>query len=134
MPPPNKQFYSYLGQQQQQQHHHHHHHHHHRRGMPRGGEDDDDDVPAAAAAAFSSPDDGGGGGVVVGAGGGDTSTYMQEAQRLKHDADRETDRERQAMKYLRAVLYFSLNANFHEQSGDKASAFTIYRETLNLIK
>lgn len=114
MPPPNKQFYSYLGQQQQQQH---------RRGGGQREEDQDDD-----SGPFS-PEEG------AGAAGSDaTSVYMQEAQRLKHEADRETDRERQAMKYLQAVLYFSLNANYHEQSGDKSSAFTIYRETLNLIK
>ncbi len=80
----------------------------------------------SAFATSSPPDDSGAGDA--------TPFYMDEAQRLKHEADKENDRERQAMKYLQAVLYFSLNANFHEQNGDKSSAFTIYKETLNLIK
>eukprot|EP00095_Tigriopus_kingsejongensis_P009814 maker-scaffold239_size242058-snap-gene-1.21 protein:Tk09814 transcript:maker-scaffold239_size242058-snap-gene-1.21-mRNA-1 annotation:"hypothetical protein AaeL_AAEL006680" len=64
----------------------------------------------------------------------DLNAYMMEAKRLKHEADRETNQGRQAMKYLQAVLFFSLCGNYHEQRGDKVAAFTMYKETLNLIK
>jgi hypothetical protein len=60
--------------------------------------------------------------------------YMTEAKRLKHEADREADREQQAMKYLQAVLFFSLCGNVNETRGEKQPAFTMYKETLNLIK
>jgi len=60
--------------------------------------------------------------------------YMKEAKQLKHEADRESDRQRQAMLYLRAVLLFSLCGNIQEQSNDRATAFTMYKETINLIK
>lgn len=64
----------------------------------------------------------------------DFSSYMSEAKKMKHDADKETDRERQAMKYLQAVLYFLLCGNLQETRGDKNPAFLIYKETLSLIK
>ena len=48
----------------------------------------------------------------------DFDAYMAEAKKMKHEADRETDRERQAMRYLQAVLYFSLCGNYNEQHGD----------------
>merc|ERR1719510_121256 len=64
----------------------------------------------------------------------DPSVYMNQAKTLKHDADKELDKERQAMKYLQAVLYFILFANSSEQRNEKQSAFTLYQETLSLVK
>jgi hypothetical protein len=64
----------------------------------------------------------------------DISAYMTDAKQLKHEADRETDRERQAMKYLEAVLIFILCGNLQEQRGEKNAAFTMYKETLSLIR
>lgn len=50
-------------------------------------------------------------------------------------ADTETDRTAQGMQYLEAVLFFLLtgNAMEHEKVTEKA-AFTMYRDTLSLIK
>ena len=63
------------------------------------------------------------------------SVYMTEAKRLKHEADGlVADRDQQAMRYLQAVLFFTLCGNFNETRGDKTAAFTMYKETLNLIK
>ncbi len=62
------------------------------------------------------------------------SLYMQEAKRLKHAADREPNRELQAIRYLQAVLYFSLCGSCNEHRGDKGDAFRMYNETLALIK
>ncbi len=42
--------------------------------------------------------------------------YMEMAKKLKHEADREVDRERQALKYLEAVLHFILCGHNHEVS------------------
>lgn len=64
----------------------------------------------------------------------DHSFYMQEAKSLKHQADGERDREQQAIKYLQAVLFFTLCGNVSEQQGDKKDAYTMYKETLNLIR
>lgn len=64
----------------------------------------------------------------------DYNAYMLEAKKLKHAADREADRGRQAMIYLKAVLFFSLCGNYNEKTGDKVAGFTMYKETLNLIK
>lgn len=59
---------------------------------------------------------------------------MSQAKKLKHEADRDCqNRERQAMKYLEAVLYFILCGNKTESQGDHASAYTMYKETLNLV-
>lgn len=56
---------------------------------------------------------------------------MGEAQRLKHEADRELDSLAQAMLYLDAVLYFLLTGNAMDR---ESSAFTIYKDTLKLIR
>ena len=59
---------------------------------------------------------------------------MNQAKKLKHEADGiPGNRERQAMKYLEAVLYFILCGTFSETRGDYASAYTMYKETLNLV-
>jgi hypothetical protein len=61
--------------------------------------------------------------------------YLTEAKRLKHMADRETDHIAQGMMYLEAALYFLLTgkAMEHESCTEKA-AFTMYKDTLSLIK
>ena len=64
----------------------------------------------------------------------DLNNYMTLAKRLKREADGETAQERQAIKYLQAVLYFSLCGNFSEVKGDKQTAYNMYKETLELIR
>lgn len=65
----------------------------------------------------------------------DQNQYLTEAKKLKHMADEETDTIKQCMLYLKAVLYFLLtgNAMEHESVTEKA-AFTMYKDTLSLIK
>lgn len=65
----------------------------------------------------------------------DQNQYLSEAKRLKHGADKETDPTAQGMQYLEAILYFLLtgNAMEHESVTEKA-AFTMYKDTLSLIK
>ncbi|XP_055680353.1 AF4/FMR2 family member lilli-like isoform X2 [Lutzomyia longipalpis] len=63
------------------------------------------------------------------------STYLLEAQRLKHAADKETEHLAQAMTYLEAVLYFILTGDAMEkESLTERSAFTMYKDTLKLIR
>ena len=64
----------------------------------------------------------------------DINSYMNNAKRLKHEADTEAGHQRKAIKYLQAVLYFSLCGNYNEVKGDKTAAFVMYKETLDLIK
>jgi AF4/FMR2 family protein 2 len=64
----------------------------------------------------------------------DFNKYMTIAKRLKHEADVETECERKVIKYLQAVLFFSLCGNFTEVKGDKTTAFNMYRETLDLVR
>ena len=60
---------------------------------------------------------------------------MNHAKKLKHEADRDsTNRERQALKYLEAVLYFILCGCTTENRNDPAAAYTMYKETLNLVR
>ena len=60
---------------------------------------------------------------------------MTQAKKLKHEADKDSNnRERQAMKYLEAVLYFILCGSTTETRGDHAAAYTMYKETLNLVR
>lgn len=50
-------------------------------------------------------------------------------------ADRETDTIKQCMLYLEAVLFFLLTGNTMEQeSVSEKAAFTMYKDTLALIK
>ncbi|CAG0891528.1 unnamed protein product [Cyprideis torosa] len=61
--------------------------------------------------------------------------YLSEAKRLKHQADRETDRCPKAMLYLKAFIHFILTGTTMERSKmTERAAFTMYEETLNLIK
>lgn len=58
-----------------------------------------------------------------------------EAKRLKHMADKETDTIKQCMLYLEAVLYFLLTGNAMEyERVTEQAAFTMYKDTLSLIK
>ena len=59
---------------------------------------------------------------------------MTQGKKLKHEADRDcSNRERQALKYLEAVLYFILCGNTTESRGDSTTAYTLYKETLSLV-
>lgn len=64
--------------------------------------------------------------------------YLANAKRLKHAADKESDRTLQLCKYLEAVLYFILTGNAMEQrtnNNDTEKVCTsMYKETLNLIR
>ncbi|BES91473.1 AF4/FMR2 family member lilli [Nesidiocoris tenuis] len=65
----------------------------------------------------------------------DKDTYLSEAKRLKHAADKENNDTAQGMQYLEAVMYFLLTGNTmeHETVTEKA-AQTMYKDTLHLIK
>lgn len=64
--------------------------------------------------------------------------YLQNAKKLKHTADKETDRTIQLCKYLEAVLFFILTGNAMEQKQlhvhEPEKVGFMYRETLQLIK
>lgn len=61
--------------------------------------------------------------------------FLCEAKRLKHAADKEKDDLAQAMLYLEAVLYFLLTgAAILAEPGKDKVAFTMYKDTLQLIK
>lgn len=62
--------------------------------------------------------------------------YLSAAKRLKHDADRETDRTVQARKYLQAVLYFIITGNTLENRScnNLEKVYCMYKETLRLIR
>ncbi|XP_066257189.1 AF4/FMR2 family member lilli isoform X2 [Euwallacea similis] len=65
----------------------------------------------------------------------DHNHYLSEAKRLKHLADKETDATVQCMLYLEAVLFFLLTGNAMEQEViTEKAAFTMYKDTLSLIK
>lgn len=61
----------------------------------------------------------------------DQKEFLCEAKRLKHAADRESEHLAQAMLYLEAVLYFLLTGVSMEPL---TAAFTMYKDTLSLIK
>lgn len=66
---------------------------------------------------------------------GQPDDFLSAAKRIKHAADRETDRTVQACKYLEAVLYFILTGNAMELSGNEIEKVCVmYKETLNLIR
>ncbi|XP_074110538.1 AF4/FMR2 family member lilliputian isoform X3 [Cotesia typhae] len=65
----------------------------------------------------------------------DQNQYLTEAKRLKHSADEECELTAQCMLYLEAVLYFLLTGQAMESDPlTERSAFTMYRDTLSLIK
>lgn len=65
---------------------------------------------------------------------GNPTNLLFEAQNLKHAADAMKEHLTQAMKYLEAVLYFLLTGTALERSSKEDTAFTMFSETLNLIK
>ncbi|XP_029831812.2 AF4/FMR2 family member 1 isoform X3 [Ixodes scapularis] len=65
---------------------------------------------------------------------GSSDYFLCEAKKLKHQADRESDRTVQAMKYLEAVLYFILTGSSMEHSHHEDNAYLMYKETLALIR
>lgn len=63
------------------------------------------------------------------------ATFLQEAVRRKHAADREQNPFNQVTLYLEAVVYFLLSgASMEENSRSEEAAWTMYRDTLSLIK
>lgn len=61
--------------------------------------------------------------------------YLSQAKNLKHEADKETERTAQALKYLHAVLYFILTGYAMESEHiSEKLPFTMYKNTLDLIK
>lgn len=65
----------------------------------------------------------------------DQNHFLLEAKRLKHAADKESDHLAQAMLYLEAVLYFLLTGDAMERvTITEKAAFTMYKDTLSLIK
>lgn len=67
----------------------------------------------------------------------DQNHYLLEAKSLKHRADKEQDPTAQGMQYLEAILYFLLTGNAMESesfSDLSKAAFTMYKDTLSLIK
>lgn len=66
----------------------------------------------------------------------DHNRFLSEAKRLKHAADAAaTDHLAQAMLYLEAVLYFLLTSTAMEREAcTEKAAFTMYKDTLSLIK
>lgn len=60
---------------------------------------------------------------------------LSEAKRLKHAADAETDHLSQAILYLEAAVYFLLTSVAMERDAmTEKAAFTMYKDTLSLIK
>lgn len=65
----------------------------------------------------------------------DQNQYLTEAKRLKHSADEECELTAQCMQYLEAVLYFLLTGHAMESDPlTERAAFTMYKDTLSLIK
>lgn len=66
----------------------------------------------------------------------DKDQYLLEAKRLKHMANRETDHTAQCMLFLESVLYFILTGNAMEQErgANEKAVYTMYRDSLNLIR
>lgn len=60
---------------------------------------------------------------------------LSEAKRLKHAADAESDHLAQAILYLEAAIYFLLTSVAMERDSiTEKAAFTMYKDTLSLIK
>ncbi|KAI1292205.1 AF4/FMR2 family member 1 [Halotydeus destructor] len=65
--------------------------------------------------------------------------FRDMAKKLKHSADKETDRTLQLCKYLEAVLYFILTGNAIERRtlntpGSERACVAMYKDTLNLLR
>jgi len=64
----------------------------------------------------------------------DEENVVDEAKRLKHEADQETNMETKCRKYLQAIMMFSVSGSRTEMMGDKINAYNMYIQTLHLIK
>jgi len=64
----------------------------------------------------------------------DEDNVVEDAKRLKHEADTETNLEIKCHKYLQAIMLFSISASRTESLGDKINAYNMYDQTLHLIK
>jgi len=64
----------------------------------------------------------------------DEENVVDEAKRLKHEADHETNMETKCRKYLQAIMMFSVSGSRTEMLGDKENAYNMYIQTLHLIK
>jgi len=64
----------------------------------------------------------------------DEENVVDEAKRLKHEADHETNMETKCRKYLQAIMMFSVSGSRTEMMGDKINAYNMYTQTLHLIK
>jgi len=64
----------------------------------------------------------------------DEENVVDEAKRLKHEADHETNMETKCRKYLQAIMMFSVSGSRTEMLGDKDNAYNMYIQTLHLIK
>eukprot|EP00090_Calanus_glacialis_P045592 TRINITY_DN8564_c0_g1_i1.p1 TRINITY_DN8564_c0_g1~~TRINITY_DN8564_c0_g1_i1.p1 ORF type:complete len:1322 (-),score=456.59 TRINITY_DN8564_c0_g1_i1:685-4209(-) len=64
----------------------------------------------------------------------DEENVVDEAKRLKHEADHETNMETKCRKYLQAIMMFSVSGSRTEMMGDKINAYNMYIQTLHLIK
>ncbi|XP_022257694.1 AF4/FMR2 family member 4-like isoform X1 [Limulus polyphemus] len=61
--------------------------------------------------------------------------YLNEAKKLKHEADKEITLANQAVKYLEAVCNFVLTGNAMEHNHlDSERIYTMYKETLDLLR
>ncbi|XP_044315762.1 AF4/FMR2 family member lilli isoform X2 [Drosophila rhopaloa] len=60
--------------------------------------------------------------------------FLQEAINRKHAADSERDSFNQVTLYLEAVVYFLLTADAMERCSSEAATYTMYKDTLSLIK
>jgi len=64
----------------------------------------------------------------------DEENVVDEAKRLKHEADQETNMETKCRKYLQSIMMFSVSGSRTEMMGDKMNAYNMYDQTLHLIK
>lgn len=64
----------------------------------------------------------------------DEDNVVEDAKRLKHEADTETNMEIKCQKYLQAIMLFSISGSRTESMGDKINAYNMYNQTLHLIK
>lgn len=64
----------------------------------------------------------------------DEDNVVEEAKRLKHEADGEANMETKCRKYLQAIMLFSVSGSRTETMGDKINAYNMYNQTLHLIK
>jgi hypothetical protein len=62
------------------------------------------------------------------------SSHLSEATRWKHAADGARDREARSVRYLQSVVCFCLCGRCKERGRDLRNAFTMYNETLTLVK